>query len=102
MKLRTTFAIVLCVLTFQGLRDLAQGQANPAPVKVGVATEIAGVVKGDTPIERVLTGFDGLDDPIGLRDGTLVFSEPGARRIHRLGRETRCRCSLLNPTSRTG
>ena len=84
VKLRTTFAIVLSVLTFQGLPDLAQGQAIPAPVKVGVATEIAGVVKGGTPIERVLTGFDGLDDPIGLTDGTLVFSEPGARRIHRL------------------
>ena len=85
VKLKTTFAFVLCVLTFQGLRDLAQGQANPAPVKVGVATEIAGVVKGGTPIERILTGFNGLDDPIGLTDGTLVFSEPGARRIHRLG-----------------
>jgi gluconolactonase len=84
VKLRTTFAIVLSVLTFQGLPDLAQGQAIPAPVKVGVATEIAGVVKGGTPIERVLTGFDGLADPIGLTDGTLVFSEPGARRLHRL------------------
>src|SRR4030095_9067459 len=42
-----------------------------------------------TTIERILTGFNGLDDPIGLRDGTLAFSEPGARRIHRLDRENR-------------
>ncbi len=59
-----------------------------APVAVGTATEIAGVVRGGTPIERILTGFDGLDDPIGLTDGSLVFSEPGARRIHRLNPRT--------------
>ena len=35
-----------------------------------------------------MTGFDGLDDPIGLTDGSLVFSEPGARRIHRLNTTT--------------
>ena len=34
------------------------------------------------------TGFNGLDDPIGLMDGTLVFSEPGARRVHRMNTTT--------------
>jgi gluconolactonase len=46
--------------------------------------EIPGVVAGGTPIQRVLTGYQGLDDPIGLRDGSLVFSEPNARRLHLL------------------
>jgi gluconolactonase len=59
-----------------------------APTVVGTATEISAVVRGGTPIERILTGFDGLDDPIGLTDGSLVFSEPGARRIHRLNPRT--------------
>jgi gluconolactonase len=84
VKLRTTIAIVLCVLSFQAVHDLARAQATLSPVQVGVATDIPGVVKGGTPIERILTGFKGLDDPIGLSDGTLVFSEPGARRIHRI------------------
>ena len=54
----------------------------------GAAVDIPGVVKGGTPIERILTGYDGLDDPIGLTDGTLVFSEPGARRLHRMNTRT--------------
>jgi gluconolactonase len=53
-----------------------------------VATDIPGVVKGGTPIVRVLGGYDGLDDPIGLMDGSLVFSEPNTRRLHRLNTTT--------------
>jgi gluconolactonase len=59
-----------------------------APAVVGAATEIPGVVAGGSPIERILTGYKGLDDPIGLRDGTLVFSEPDALRLHRLNTQT--------------
>jgi gluconolactonase len=46
------------------------------------------VVKRGTPIVRVLTGYNGLDDPIGLVDGSLVFSEPNERRLHRLNTTT--------------
>lgn len=71
------------------LLPLALGlEAAQAPVGVGTATDIPGVVRAGAPIERIVTGFDGLDDPIGLTDGTLVFSEPGARRIHRLNPAT--------------
>ena len=85
MKIRATIAVVCSVLSFQAASEMASGQATA--VAVGVATDIPGVVKGGTAIERILTGFNGLDDPIGLMDGTLVFSEPGARRIHRLDSE---------------
>src|SRR3954464_12265357 len=64
---------------------LARAQA---PAVVGAATEIPGVVKGGSPIQRIVTGYKGLDDPIGLTDGTLVFSEPEARRLHRLNTQT--------------
>ena len=64
------------------------GMAAPAPAIVGTATDIPGVVKGGTPIQRIVTGYKGLDDPIGLRDGSLVFSEPDARRLHRLNTRT--------------
>ena len=63
-------------------------QTAPSPVTMGTATAIPGVVAGGTPIERILTGFDGLDDPIGISDGTILFSEPNARRIHRLDPRT--------------
>ncbi len=88
MNVKSTIAIVLCVLTFQSAHDIARGQANQAPAAVGVAVDIPGVVKGGTTIERIKEGFKGLDDPIGLMDGTLVFSEPGARRLHKLDTKT--------------
>ena len=66
----------------------AHAQGRAASAAAGAANDISGVVKGGTAIERVLTGFDGLDDPIGLVDGTLVFSEPGAGRVHRMNTAT--------------
>jgi gluconolactonase len=87
VKVRATIAVVFSALSFQAACEMASGQAMV--VAVGVATDITGVVKGGTTIERVLTGFNGLDDPIGLADGTLAFSEPGARRVHRLDKEDR-------------
>ena len=59
-----------------------------APAVVGTATEIPGVVEGGSEIQRLLEGYDGLDDPLGLADGSLVFAEPGARRLHLLNTET--------------
>ena len=88
MNVKTTITIVLCLLSFQSARDVARGQASQAPATVGVALDIPGVVKGGTKIERIKEGFNGLDDPIGLMDGTLAFSEPGARRIHRMDTKT--------------
>ena len=67
---------------------LLTAQAAPPPAPMVTALDIPGVVKGGTPIDRILTGFDGLDDPIGISDGTILFSEPNARRIHRLNPRT--------------
>jgi len=77
----------LLVILLAGAAALSLEGAQ-APLGVGTATDIPGVVRGGTPIERILTGYDGLDDPIGLTDGSLVFSEPGARRVHRLNPRT--------------
>jgi gluconolactonase len=86
VKVKTLLAVVVWVLALASVGDVVGAQTAVSPVVVGKATDIPGVVKGGTPIERILTGFDGLDDPIGLSDGTLAFSEPGARRVHRLDR----------------
>jgi gluconolactonase len=85
---RTTLVIVVSCAAIQAAHTAARAQAPHVPAVVGAAVDIAGVVKGGTPIERILTGYDGLDDPIGLADGSLVFSEPGARRLHRMNTRT--------------
>ena len=88
MTQRTLLPILLCVLWFQAAPQIVHGQATQVPTEVGVAMEIPGVVAAGTPIERIQTGSQGLDDPIGLTDGSLLFSDPGARRIHRLDPST--------------
>ena len=85
MTRRTRIAVVTVSLV--SLAAFCAGCAE-APAVVGTTTEIPGVVAGGSPIQRLLEGYDGLDDPIGLMDGTLVFSEPDALRIHRLNTET--------------
>ena len=84
MNMKLTVAVAVCALLLQASGEIARGQARQSPGPAGVALDIPGVVRGGTPIERLLEGFNGLDDPIGLMDGTLAFSEPGARRIHRM------------------
>src|ERR1051326_1825511 len=49
-----------------------------------VATDIPGIVKAGTKIELVKNGLTGSDDPIGLPDGTTVFTEPPANRIWKI------------------
>ncbi len=100
MNPNAALAVLLCVLGLQAVPEVARGQAAQAPavggavigvvagVVSGTALDIPGVVRGGTPIERIQAGFNGLDDPIGLRDGTLVFSEPDALRIHRMNTGT--------------
>ena len=81
-------AAILLALSAPATRRPVLAQAAQGPVAVGSAADIPGVVRGGTAIDRILTGFGGLDDPIGLTDGSLVFSEPGARRIHRMNTAT--------------
>src|SRR4026209_1691702 len=88
-------ALALCLATFLAVHIVGLAQAPKAPVVAGTAVGTPGVVRGGTPIERILTGYDGLDDPIGLTDGTLVFSEPGARRLHRLNTQTNAASVLV-------
>ncbi len=85
MKTRTSTALIVAALNVLGALSVLRAQELPV---VGVANDIPGVVLGGTPIERVLTGYNGLDDPIGLMDGSLVFAEPDGLRIHRLDPET--------------
>ena len=92
MNVKVAIAVVSCVLWIHAASDVARGQQKPAVV--GVALDIPRVVTGGTSIERIKEGFNGLDDPIGLSDGTLVFSEAGARRLHRVDTRTN-RVSLL-------
>src|SRR5262249_29080077 len=49
-----------------------------------VGEDIRGIVKGGTKIELVRGGLNGADAPIGLPDGTPLFTEPPANRIWKI------------------
>jgi len=84
MKPRIAIATLLGAVALQAPISVVRGQTYRAPAVVGVTAFIPGVVEGGAQIQRILAGYNGLDDPIGLMDGSLVFSEPDALRIHRM------------------
>ena len=66
MKIKTAIVVVFVTLCSQiPLTGVLAQEALSLGV-VGEATAISGVVEGGAAIERVLTGYNGLDDPIGL------------------------------------
>ena len=75
VSILTLASFLLCASILVG-----QVPANPQTV----ADEIPGIVKAGTKIELVKSGLDGADDPIGLPDGTLLFTEPNANRIWKI------------------
>jgi gluconolactonase len=84
MKIETTLAAAVIALPLTSF-----GAANAQePVVVGYSTAVPGVVEDGSEIYRIVEGYEGLDDPLGLADGSLVFAEPGARRLHLLNTET--------------
>ncbi len=88
MKTAKAVGVILSVLISQAFAVVASAQQGYAPVVVGTATGIPGVVEEGAEIVRILTGYNGLDDPIGLMDGRLLFAEPDGLRIHSLDTET--------------
>lgn len=50
----------------------------------GTTPAIAGVVAAGTPIELIREGFKGTEGPLGLPDGSLLFTETQDQRITRI------------------
>lgn len=73
-------SLLLCVLLL-----LVQ---IPASVQ-SVADDIPGIVKAGTKIELVKGGLEGADDPIGMPDGTTLFTEPPGNRIWKIDQSGR-------------
>lgn len=61
------------------LAAIASSQADDA-----VTSAISGVVAAGTPVEFIKEGFKGTEGPIGLPDGSVLFTETQANRITRI------------------
>lgn len=64
----------------------AEGAAPviPVPTDLVVETAIPGVVAAGTRIQLIKTGFEGAEGPVGMADGSVLFTETRASRITRI------------------
>lgn len=68
----------------------AQGAANPSYVPPAWDTytpAIPGVVAAGTTVELITDQLNGTEGPVALPDGTLLFTEGGARRLSRFDKD---------------
>jgi gluconolactonase len=64
--------------------SLAQSGQPQAPPTDTVAPAIAGVAAAGTKVSVIKSGFQGTEGPIGMPDGTVIFTETQANRITRI------------------
>lgn len=81
-KLATTVA--LCVLSCELGLGQGRGEAQQAPASDTTAPGIPGVVSAGTKVQVIKEGFQGTEGPIGLPDGSLIFTETNANRITKI------------------
>jgi gluconolactonase len=89
MRDKATFVGVGLVLLWT-VAACAQGAAPQpyvAPAWDTYTPDIPGVVAGGTRVELITDQLNGTEGPVALPDGTLVFTEGGARRLTRIDRD---------------
>ena len=80
-----TLSIVVASLMLSSAAHAQQRGAPPPPAVDTIAPNIPGVVAGGTKVEVIREGFQGTEGPIGLPDGSLIFTETNASRITKIG-----------------
>lgn len=76
-----------------------QQPSAPPPAVDTVATAIPGVIAAGTKVEVIKSGFTGTEGPVGLPDGSLIFTETQASRITRIDKDTGATSVYLENTN---
>ena len=76
-------AAVCCSVAVAAQRGASQA-AYVAPAFDTYTPNIPGVVTGGTRVELITDQLNGTEGPVALPDGTLVFTESGAKRLTRI------------------
>ena len=82
--MKTQTLIVIGSIGLASVGYAQQRGAPPPPATETVAPNIPGVVAGGTKVEVIKEGFQGTEGPIGLPDGSLIFTETNANRITKI------------------
>ena len=78
------------------------GGQPPPPATDTVAPDIPGVVAGGTKVQVIKEGFQGTEGPIGLPDGSLIFTETNANRITKIDKDNNVSTFLENTNGSNG
>jgi gluconolactonase len=79
----------------------AQPPAPPVAAET-TATAIPGVIAAGTKIEVIKSGFSGTEGPIGLPDGSFLFTETQANRITKIDKDNNITPFLENTNGSNG
>ena len=82
-------------------RSSAQAPAPPVVAET-TATAIPGVIAAGTKVEVIKSGFSGTEGPIGMPDGSLIFTETQANRITRIDKDNNLTTFLENTNGSNG
>ena len=80
----------------------AQGGQAPPVAAETTATAIPGVIAAGTKVEVIKSGFSGTEGPIGMPDGSLIFTETQANRITRIDANNQTSTFLENTNGSNG
>ena len=81
---------------------VAQGGQAPPVAAETTATAIPGVIAAGTKVEVIKSGFSGTEGPIGMPDGSLIFTETQANRITRIDANNQTSTFLENTNGSNG
>ena len=85
MKVAVVLFSALCTASIYAQAGQgARGAAPPPPATETVAPAIPGVVAAGTKVAIVKDGLRSSEGPILMPDGTTLFTEPGASKVHKI------------------
>jgi gluconolactonase len=95
-------SLVISAAAFGQERGRGQAPPPPPPATDTVAPNIPGVVAGGTKVQVIKEGFQGTEGPIGMPDGSLIFTETNANRITRIDKDNAISTFLENTNGSNG
>lgn len=104
MKSKAAVLVAAAVMS-AGLALTAFGQAGAQPQAPPTETttpSIPGVVAAGTKVQVIKDGFQGTEGPIGMPDGSLIFTETQANRITRIDKDGKTSTFLENTNGSNG
>lgn len=100
MDKQRKFTLRLVLLALLANTQSANAQEDVIPNSSTPA--IPGVVAGGLPLELVARGFDGSEGPLGLPDGSLLFTETRANRVIKVNADKSHEVYLENTNGANG